>query len=262
MENSNSRRNFIKKTGLLSVGALVGTGVLHASTIKKQTVDERQFSNKQLTNNVQDKFSLAPLGYNYDALEPHIDKQTMEIHYGKHYKGYVTNLNIAYNTLNEGLKVKAETFGDIFNNINLLPDAIRNNAGGSYNHALFWASMQPSGNLVPREKLGAAINAAFGNFENFKKQFAEASTKRFGSGWTWLVINKKGALEIGSTANQDNPLMKLKGKGLKGAPILMLDVWEHAYYLKNQNRRADYIASWWNVINWDEAEKSFVDESK
>ncbi len=261
MENTNSRRNFIKKTGLLSVGALVGTNIIHASNATKLASDIPTAVDILSENNVQDKFSLSALGYSYDALEPHIDKQTMEIHYGKHYKGYVTNLNIAYNSLDESLKAKAQTYGDIFNNINAFPDTIRNNAGGSYNHQIFWASMKPDGNFVPREKLGAAINLAFGNFENFKKLFAEASTKRFGSGWAWLVINKKGELEIGTTANQDNPLMKLKGKGLKGAPILMLDVWEHAYYLKNQNRRADYIASWWNVVNWDEAEKSFVDES-
>jgi Fe-Mn family superoxide dismutase len=220
-----------------------------------QIVNENDFLASFST---QDKFSLAPLGYGFDALEPHIDKQTMEIHFGKHHKGYVTNLNIAYVALDDNGKDKAQTLESIFDNINKFPDAIRNNAGGHYNHTLFWKLMQSNGSLTPKEKLGAAINSSFGSFENFKKLFTEASTKRFGSGWAWLVVNKKGVLEIGSTANQDNPLMKLRGKAIKGKPILCLDVWEHAYYLKNQNRRADYIASFWNVVNWEEAEKLFV----
>ena len=258
MNNTNSRRDFIKKTGLLSVGTLVGTSMLAAAAPLKEQLVSLQGASLSSEVTLQDKFTQPPLGYSFDALEPHIDKQTMEIHFGKHHKGYVTNLNLAYTALSESLQAKAQTLESIFQNINAFPDAIRNNAGGHHNHTIFWKLMQPKGSSTPREKLGAAINLSFGSFENFKKLFAEASTKRFGSGWAWLVINKKGQLEIGSTANQDSPLMKLRGKGIKGNPVLALDVWEHAYYLKNQNRRADYIASWWNLVNWDEAEKHYL----
>ena len=259
MESTNSRRNFIKKTGLLSVGTIFGATIINAAETKSTSDQSSVIAHPFDTiNAIEDPFSLAPLGYNFDALEPHIDKQTMEIHYGKHHKAYVTNLNIAYNSLDQSQKDKAKTLESIFQNINSFPEAIRNNAGGHYNHTLFWKMLQANSGAMPKEKLSAEINKTFGSFDAFKKLFAEASTKRFGSGWAWLVVNKNGLLEIGSTPNQDNPLMKLKGAGIKGKPILCLDVWEHAYYLKNQNRRADYIASWWNVVNWDMAEQLFV----
>jgi superoxide dismutase, Fe-Mn family len=202
-------------------------------------------------------YTLPKLNYGFDALEPHIDKQTMEIHYGKHHNAYVKNLNDAINGLDSDLKLKAATLESIFENINKFPDAIRNNAGGHYNHSVFWTLMQKEGTGSPVGKLAEAITRDFGSFTNFKQEFTNASMKRFGSGWCWLVL-KDGKLEIGSTANQDNPLMKLKGKGIKGKPVLALDVWEHAYYLKNQNRRVDYINAWWQVVNWQEAERLFT----
>jgi len=180
----------------------------------------------------------------------------MQIHYTKHHQAYVNNLNKAIEGLDSNLTEKAQTLNSIFENINQFPDAVRNNGGGHYNHSLFWTLMKPNGGGLPVGNLAKAITTSFGSVEEFKKQFNDAAMKRFGSGWAWLVL-KDGKLQIGSTANQDNPLMKLKGKGLKGKPVVALDVWEHAYYLKNQNRRNDYIASWWNVINWDEAEKLY-----
>lgn len=254
MIKNNSRRDFLKSAGILSVGTLVGTTIVSAAEPKKNINDLNNNEASSIIINIDDKFALAPLGYEFNALEPHIDKQTMEIHYGKHHKAYVSNLNTAYNALEDNLKEKAQTVESIFDNINKFPDAIRNNAGGHYNHTLFWSLMTAKSGLFPKDKLGAAIDSTFGSFENFKKLFTEAATKRFGSGWAWLVMTKNGSLEIGSTANQDNPLMKLKGKGIKGWPILCLDVWEHAYYLKNQNRRADYINSFWNVVDWNTAE--------
>lgn len=198
-----------------------------------------------------DKFTLTPLPYAYDALEPHIDKLTMEIHHGKHHQAYVTNLNKAL----EG-KGNFQSLEKIFAGINAVSSAVRNNAGGHYNHSLFWTLMKPNGGGEPKGKLGETIKTTFGSFEEFKKQFADIAMKRFGSGWAWLVVNN-GKLSIGSTPNQDNPLMNLDGLEIKGTPVLALDVWEHAYYLKNQNRRADYIASWWNVVNWEVAERLF-----
>ena len=162
----------------------------------------------------------------------------------------------ALETIDTSLISDSKTLENIFAKMSKFPESIRNNGGGHYNHSLFWTLMKPNGGGNPKGKLADAITNTFGSFEEFKKQFSDASMKRFGSGWTWLVV-QDGKLVIGSTANQDNPLMRLRGKGLKGKPVLALDVWEHAYYLKNQNRRADYVASFWNVVNWDAAEKLF-----
>ncbi|UKJ07568.1 superoxide dismutase [Solitalea lacus] len=188
-------------------------------------------------------FELPALPYAFDALEPNIDKLTMEIHHGKHHQAYVTNLNNAIKgTDAESLSIEA-----ICNNVSKYPMAVRNNGGGHYNHSLFWSVIGPNAGGMPTGELADAINSTFGSFEAFKEKFANAGATRFGSGWAWLLV-KDGKLEVSSTPNQDNPLMDVAE--VKGTPILGMDVWEHAYYLKYQNRRPDYIAAFFNVINW------------
>jgi superoxide dismutase, Fe-Mn family len=194
-------------------------------------------------------FTLAPLPYAFNALEPHIDARTMEIHHGKHHQAYVTNLNNAI----AGTDADNLSIEEICKNISKYPVAVRNNGGGHYNHNLFWSLMSPNGGGAPSGKVADAINGAFGNFDDFKAKFSAAGTTRFGSGWAWLVKTSAGKLEVCSTPNQDNPLMDIAE--VKGEPILGLDVWEHAYYLHYQNRRPDYIAAFWNVINWEEVAK-------
>lgn len=248
MQNNNSRRDFIKKSAALAIGA-VAANVLSNKVFAANA--DTSFANQYFSPEGE-KFTLSILPYAYDALEPHIDKQTMEIHHSKHHQAYVNNLNKALETVDKSVVGGDFTFESIFNNIEKLPAAVRNNAGGHYNHSLFWVLMKPNGGGLPKGKLAEAINSTFGSFDEFKKKFTESATTRFGSGWVWLVSDN-GKLSIGSTPNQDNPLMNLKGIEIKGTPILALDVWEHAYYLKNQNRRADYITSWWNVVNWDAA---------
>ena len=196
--------------------------------------------------------TLPPLPYATNALEPHIDAQTMEIHHGKHHNTYVTNLNAA---LEKAPELASKSLDDLLKNLDAVPEAIRpavrNNGGGHWNHSLFWQVMGPNAGGAPSGKLAEAITAAFGDFEKFKEQFAAAGAGRFGSGWVWLN-NTGGTLSISSSPNQDNPLMDGKA-----APILGLDVWEHAYYLKYQNRRPDYMKAWWNVVNWGEVERRF-----
>ena len=197
-------------------------------------------------------FKLPALPYATDALEPHIDKMTMEIHHGKHHQAYVDNLNkAAAGTDAENLPIE-----DLIKNISKYPAAIRNNGGGHYNHTLYWSIMSPNGGGVPTGDLAAAINLAFGSFDDFKKKFAEAVATRFGSGWAWLCVHKGGKLDVCGTPNQDNPLMPEVGCG--GTPILGMDVWEHAYYLHYQNRRPDYIEAFFSVINWTEVTRRFV----
>lgn len=191
------------------------------------------------------EFSLPPLPYSYDALEPHIDRMTMEIHHTKHHQAYVTNLNKA---LKEG-GISAESLEVLLMEVSKHPAVVRNNAGGHWNHSFFWQLMKPGGGGVPSGKTAEAINQAFGTFEDFRNKINEAGMKRFGSGWAWLVKDRDGKLVIGSTPNQDNPLMDVSD--LKGTPLLGIDVWEHAYYLKYQNRRGDYLSAWWNLIDWD-----------
>lgn len=198
-------------------------------------------------------FSLPPLPYNADALEPHIDAQTMDIHHGKHHQAYVTNANKAL----EGTPMADQSVEEVIANLDTVPadkqTAVRNNAGGHANHSLFWTVMGPpnrGGGGTPRGDLGHAIDQAFGSFEKFKEAFAQAGATRFGSGWAWLVV-KDGTLAVTSTANQDSPLMPAAYGGGQGTPILGMDVWEHAYYLKYQNKRPDYIAAFWNVVDWD-----------
>jgi superoxide dismutase, Fe-Mn family len=191
-------------------------------------------------------FELPALPYEHNALEPHVDTLTMQIHHGKHHQAYVTNLNNAV----AGTPAENMMIEDICKNISQYPMAVRNNGGGHYNHSLFWTVMAPGKGGAPSGDLAAAIDAAFGSFDNFKTQFAQAAATRFGSGWAWLIVGADGKLAITSTPNQDNPLMDIAE--VKGTPILGLDVWEHAYYLHYQNRRPDYVAAYWNVVNWDE----------
>ena len=193
-------------------------------------------------------FKLPDLPYAFDALEPHIDARTMEIHHGKHHAGYTNNLNKAI----EGTALDGKSIEDILNDLDMSNSAVRNNGGGYYNHDLFWKVMSPNGGGNPTGEVASAIDSAFGSYENFKNLFAKAAGTRFGSGWAWLVVNN-GKLEVCSTPNQDNPLMP--EVGCSGTPILGLDVWEHAYYLNYQNRRPDYINAFFNVINWDEVNK-------
>lgn len=200
-------------------------------------------------------FELPKLPYAHDALEPHIDARTMEIHHGKHHKGYTDNLNKAV----EGSNLEGKTIEEILKNLDMNNKAVRNNGGGYFNHNLFWRVMSPNGGGKPSGDIGKAIDEAFGSYEKFKEKFSEAAKTQFGSGWAWLCVKKGGKLEVASTANQDNPLMP--GTGCDGYPILGLDVWEHAYYLNYQNRRPDYVSAFWNVINWDEVQKSY-DEHK
>jgi Fe-Mn family superoxide dismutase len=196
-------------------------------------------------------YEVPPLPYDYNALEPHIDEQTMRIHHDKHHGTYVTNLNAA---LEKHSDFQGKSVDDVLEAINSVPEdirtAVRNNGGGHANHTMFWEIMGPGKGGSPGGAVGDAIKSSFGDFETFKKQFADAATKRFGSGWAWL-IDAGGKLVIESTANQDSPIME--GKKV----VLGLDVWEHAYYLKYQNRRADYITAWWNVVNWDAVARRF-----
>jgi len=196
-------------------------------------------------------FQLAKLGYAYDALAPNIDAKTMEIHYSKHYLKYTNELNKAI----KGTPLETKTIEEILGTLDMENKAVRNNGGGYYNHTFFWEVMGPKAGGEPKGALAEAIKKDFGSFENFKTQFSEAAAKQFGSGWAWLVLDKTGKLVIGSTPNQDNPLMP--NVGISGKPVLALDVWEHAYYLNYQNKRPDYITAFFNVINWDTVGKKY-----
>ncbi len=195
-------------------------------------------------------FELPKLSYELNALEPHIDAKTMEIHHGKHHQAYVNNLNAAI----AGTESEGKSIEELMGHISQMSPAVRNNGGGHYNHSLFWEVIGPNGTGAPTGKLATAIEAAFGSFDEFKTQFASAGATRFGSGWAWLLVHD-GKLVVSSTPNQDNPLMDIAE--VKGTPILGLDVWEHAYYLNYQNRRPDYIAAFWNVVNWNKVSELF-----
>jgi len=197
------------------------------------------------------KFELPALPYDFNALEPNIDTRTMEIHHGKHHAAYINNLNAAV----DGNELEGKSLEELMSNISNHPVAVRNNGGGHYNHSLFWTVMGPNKGGSPAGELGEAISSAFGSFDAFKDQFSKAGATRFGSGWAWLVVSD-GKLIVTSTPNQDNPLMDVAD--VKGTPILGLDVWEHAYYLNYQNRRPDYISSFWNVVNWDEVADRYL----
>lgn len=201
-------------------------------------------------------FELPKLNYAFDALEPHIDAKTMEIHHDKHHAGYTSKLNDAIKgTDNEG-----KTIENILKNLDMSNKAVRNNGGGFYNHRLFWEVMSPDGGGKPEGELAKAIDAAFGSFDAFKEEFSKAGATQFGSGWAWLCVHKGGKVEVCSTPNQDNPLMPETGCG--GSPILGMDVWEHAYYLKYQNKRPDYINAFFNVIDWKEVAARFAQEKE
>lgn len=197
-------------------------------------------------------FELPKLPYAFDALEPNIDAKTMEVHHDKHHQGYTNNLNAAI----EGTAMAGKTIENILTNLDMENKAVRNNGGGFYNHSLFWKVMSPKGGGKPSGDLAKAIDSAFGSFDAFKEKFSNAAKTQFGSGWAWLCVHKGGKVEVCSTPNQDNPLMPKVGCG--GNPILGLDVWEHAYYLKYQNRRPDYVGAFWNVINWDEVAANYA----
>ena len=197
-------------------------------------------------------FELPKLPYAYDALEPHIDARTMEIHHTKHHNGYTTKLNAAI----EGTDLEGKSIEDILTGLDMSNGAVRNNGGGFYNHSLFWTILSPNGGGKPGGELASAIDSAFGSFEEFKSKFTAAAGTRFGSGWAWLCVHEGGKVEVCSTPNQDNPLMP--GVECGGQPILGLDVWEHAYYLNYQNKRPDYIEAFFNIINWDEVSKLYA----
>ena len=197
-------------------------------------------------------FELPKLPYAYDALEPHIDARTMEIHYTKHHNAYTTNLNNAI----AGKDLEGKSIEDILSNLDMANGAVRNNGGGFFNHSLFWEIMSPNGGGLPSGEIADAINDAFGSFDTFKEKFSAAAATRFGSGWAWLCVHKGGKVEVCSTPNQDNTLMPNTGCG--GYPILGLDVWEHAYYLNYQNRRPDYVSAFFNVINWDKVSELYA----
>lgn len=250
-----ARRHF-----LVLLGASVGAFVLDSCAEAAKAPGEKQrtpATNTGGTKQTQGVYSVPPLPYAYNALEPHIDQATMQFHHDKHHAAYVQNLNEA---LDKHPELKSKTVEEMLRNLSSVPEDIRNkvrnNGGGHVNHSMFWQIMKPQGGGEPTGAIAQAINQNFGNFAAFKKQFNEAATGRFGSGWAWLVRNNNGKLEITTTPNQDSPLSEGK------YPIMGNDVWEHAYYLKYQNRRAEYLDAWWNVLNWDEINKRFATASK
>jgi len=250
MQNQTNRRSFLKK-GIIGSGLLLlGVETAKAMIEKVGQIDEAGIKNR---NGIG--FQQQPLPYPYNALEDCIDAMTMEIHYTKHAAAYTKNLNEAISA--EKVPVEA-SIKAILSHISKYSVKMRNNAGGHYNHEMFWQCMrQKKENNFPTGKLADAITTRFGSFEDFKIQFREAAKNRFGSGWAWLYRDQNDQLQIGSTANQDNPLMRLKEIEHQGYPLLCLDVWEHAYYLKYQNKRLDYINNWWSLVNWDYVSERF-----
>jgi len=240
--SSNSRRQFIKQTGKAGI-AMASMPIIHT------------FGGSQLFE--EPNYTQLPLPYAYNALEPFIDALTMEIHYTKHAAGYTKNLNDA--CVAEKVDIKKNSLYNLLGSISKYSTKMRNNAGGHYNHELFWQSMQPAPATIPTGQFLKEIESSFGSFADFQKAFTETAKNRFGSGWIWLIHDmENGKLAICSTANQDNPLMDTAET--KGNPLLGLDVWEHAYYLKYQNKRADYINNWWNLVNWKFVEDRFYGE--
>lgn len=245
----------MNKVTLAAAIMIFGSLVLGCATTVKtqdkmkgqmQPVQSQNQSNNPIIMIQTNNFELQPLPYALDALEPSIDMQTLEIHYGKHHKAYYDNFLKAI----EGTGLQSTDITEIFRNISKYPTSVRNNGGGYYNHTFYWESMRAPGGSLPNGKLADAITGSFTSFDEFKKQFSEAGKNRFGSGWAWLSISDDGKLFISSTPNQDNPLMDIAEK--KGIPLLVMDVWEHAYYLKYQNKRPDYIDAFWNIVNWEE----------
>jgi len=250
MDNDLTSRRVFMKRAAASGAAISVLGTI--AGCDREASRNSTTTNAKPTNEEKEQpmaYTLPDLPYSFDALEPHIDARTMEIHHDKHHGGYVKKVNAAL----EGTDWADKPIEQVLANLAKMPadkqTAVRNNGGGHANHSLFWQIMSPDGGGEPSGELADLINGAFGSFSNFKEQFSSAAAGRFGSGWAWLVVNN-GKLEIGSTANQDTPLMGPAVAGLAGTPILGLDVWEHAYYLNYQNRRPDYIAAWFNTINW------------
>jgi Fe-Mn family superoxide dismutase len=239
-----SRRKFVTD----SLKATAAVAVVSPLALNAQPLGSKKIIGPDTSLGSAFQFSQIALPYDYKALEPHIDAMTMEIHYTKHHAAYVKNVNDAI----AAEKISFETEKDFFANASKLSAKVKNNSGGTWNHNFFWQVMKPNGGGAPSGKLGDAINGSFSSFEKFKEELTKAAMGRFGSGWAWLV-NENGKLKIGSTANQDNPMMD--SSDFKGTPLLGLDVWEHAYYLKYQNKRNEYVANWWNLINWDEVAK-------
>jgi len=223
---------------------------------QKNNNQKNNNSKNQMIMNTPNKFEFQPLPYSYDALEPFIDKLTVEIHYSKHHKAYYDNFINAI----KGTEMESMNILDLFRNISKYPMAVRNNSGGYFNHTFYWKNMKAHGGGQPTGKLSEAIVKTFNSVEEFKKQVEDAGKTRFGSGWAWLCMDNKGNLFICSTPNQDNPLMDVAEK--KGIPLLTIDVWEHAYYLKYQNKRPDYLEAFWNVINWDEVANRYENALK
>jgi Fe-Mn family superoxide dismutase len=237
---SNSRRQFIKQTGKASI-AMASMPIIHT------------FGKFQLSQEIN--YIQQPLPYSYNALEPFIDAMTMEVHHTKHAAGYTKNLNDA--CIAEKVDIKNTSITSLLESISKYSTKMRNNAGGHYNHEMFWQLMKPAPATAPTGALADAINKNFGSLDNFKTAFSDAAKARFGSGWAWLIIKADNSLAVCSTPNQDNPFMDIAET--KGTPILGLDVWEHAYYLKYQNKRPDYINAWWNLVNWAFVEKKFAE---
>jgi superoxide dismutase, Fe-Mn family len=248
-----NRRKFVLSTGIVGAGFL---GTRRTASRLLHAAPATDFAPNLKSEEKTVAFSVPPLPYPFDALEPHIDAKTMEIHHDKHHGAYVTNLNKA---LEGHADLQSKSLEDLLKNLDSLPDsirnAVRNNAGGHWNHSLFWTQLKKGGGGEPKGDLAAAINSTFGSFADFQTKFAAAGVGRFGSGWAWLLV-KDGKLAIDSTPNQDTPI------SLNGKAVLGLDVWEHAYYLKYQNRRPDYIAAWWNVVNWDSAAEQYAAAKK
>jgi superoxide dismutase, Fe-Mn family len=239
------RRKFFKSVGLLTAAAYISP---KAFASRKSTAGVKATAGYSKPEMAVPEFP--PLPYAYDALEPYIDARTMEIHYDKHYRAYYTNYVAAI----KGTPLENTALTDLFTNISKQTEAIRNNGGGFYNHTFFWNNLA-KGTKGPSSELSEALTKAFGSFDKFKETFSNAGKTRFGSGWAWLYVKPDKTLAIGSTPNQDNTLMDISP--IKGTPLLALDVWEHAYYLKYQNKRPDYIEAFWNVVNWDEVDKRY-----
>lgn len=248
-------------SAILLSGLLGMNGITQSQTLSptgklfKNEMTSKDLKNKNVME-TQKKFELQPLPYSYDALEPYIDKQTVEIHYSKHHKAYFDNFINAI----KGTDIEYASITDIFRNISKYQVAVRNNAGGYFNHTFYWESMKANGGGTPGGKLSEAINKSFGSFDEFRKIFSDAARTRFGSGWAWLSVGSKGELLVSSSPNQDNPLMDISES--KGIPILTVDVWEHAYYLKYQNRRTDYTDAFWNLVNWEKVAMRYDDAWK
>ena len=243
------KRHFLKSVGALSLFSIIKSNPLKA--------ESSSFDLGNALISPTDTYTLPPLDYAFTALEPHIDAKTMEIHHDKHHNAYITNLNKELSTNTVAAKMTLE---QLFSKIDKQTPAIRNNGGGHFNHTLFWKLLSPKASTAPTGELASAINTTFKDLAGLKDLMNKAGTGRFGSGWAWLVSDAKGKLSIGSTPNQDNPLMNISD--IKGYPILGIDVWEHAYYLKYQNKRADYLTAIWNVINWDEVANRYADAKK